>query len=59
MIYLKKIIVFMCIFLCMFNVVWGVEENNLSGDNLLTNNENQITIITPETYVFKTLKGEI
>lgn len=63
---MKKIIIFMCIFLCMYNIVLGVEENNLSGDNILlieekikSEEQNQITPITPETYVFKTLKGEI
>ena len=64
---MKKIIVFMCVFLCMFSSVFGAEENVASGeenfetkDNVAVSGENlEATVITPETYEFKTLKGEI
>ena len=63
---MKKIIVFMCIFLCMFSIVFGVENNVSSGDEILqgeesvvSGEESDVTLITPETFVFKTLKGEV
>ena len=51
-VYLKKIIVFMCIFLCMSSIVFGVEDT-------LQNESDETTVITPSTYEFKTLKGEV
>lgn len=55
---MKKIIVFMCIFLCMFNITFGTENDFTSGD-LKVQKEEEIPKITAETFEFKNLKGEI
>lgn len=61
---MKKIVTsvtIMCIFICMFNIVFATEnietekEKKLSGDN----EEKQTTQITAETYEFKTLRGKV
>lgn len=58
---MKKVIVSMCIFLCMFSgFVYGAEPiviNEKSGEKI--NSGDEIEKITAETFVFKTLKGEI
>lgn len=67
---MKKFVIFMCIFLCMFNGVFAsdfvINENSNSKDNdLLESGENlnknsgEISIITADTFEFKTLKGEV
>ena len=61
---MKKFIVFICIFLCMFNIAFATDETSLAENNVEENiiesgEKNEITLITPETFVFKTLKGEI
>ena len=60
---MKKIILFMYIFLCMFGVTLGMEEISFSGEGEIVLDEsgekNEIIPITSETFTFKTLKGEI
>lgn len=53
---MKKFLIFMCIFLCMFNITLGVED--VSGEIEIKNEEENL-LITPETFEFKNLKGEI
>ena len=59
---MKKLIVFMCVFLCMFGNVLAIE--NFSGETLdeeisKIENVEKNEVITPETYEFKTLKGKV
>lgn len=47
----------------MFSITFGVEENNINKEKIIENNPSgeikEITKVTSETFVFKTLKGEI
>lgn len=67
---MKKFVIFMCIFLCMFNVVLASEvvinENSNSKNNdliksgeIISEASGETTIITADTFEFKTLKGEV
>ena len=62
---MKKFIIFMCIFLCMFNFVFAsdISANEISNfeDEEMINEEisGETQHITADTFVFKTLKGEV
>lgn len=58
---MKKIVIFMCMFLCMFNGVFASDisanDASISGDNEKASGE--VELITADTFEFKTLKGEV
>ena len=54
---MKKIIVCVCIFLCMFNFVYATQIEETSGET--DSGDIAAERITADTFTFKTLKGEI
>lgn len=59
---MKKIVIVMCIFLCMFNITFATEVINSLGETSPQNiesDEEKNPSITSETFEFKNLKGEI